>query len=143
MLIGCSLPFAACSTSLHFVRCIKPNAEQLAGSFDEQLILHQLRCCGVLEVARIARAGYPTRYRHREFAERYKLLLPDLGPGEETLCQQQHSTSREVAAGGMAVLGGKFKCPDFPCICQLNRDTGNAFKGLASSLCGSALAPSH
>ena len=63
------------------MRCIKPNGQQVAGSFDGPLILHQLRCCGVLEVARIARAGYPTRYLHAEFAARYKHLLPELGPG--------------------------------------------------------------
>lgn len=33
------------------------------------------RCCGVLEVARIARAGFPTRYCHRLFVDRYKVLL--------------------------------------------------------------------
>ena len=34
------------------------------------------RCCGVLEVARIARAGFPTRYTHAQFVERYTSLLP-------------------------------------------------------------------
>jgi hypothetical protein len=66
-------------TSLHFVRCIKPNGRQAADCFDSPLALHQLRCCGILEVARIARAGYPTRYAHADFAERYRLLLPGLG----------------------------------------------------------------
>ena len=47
----------------------------------------QLRCCGVLEVARIAAAGYPTRHRHAEFAERYRVLLPELaGPGAARVC---------------------------------------------------------
>ena len=46
------------------MRCIKPNNEQAAESFDAALVLHQLRCCGVTEIARIARAGYPTRYDH-------------------------------------------------------------------------------
>ncbi len=71
-----------CRTSLHFIRCIKPNSQQVAAHFDPQLILHQLKCCGVLEVTRIARAGYPTRYRHEQFAARYKVLLPELGSGE-------------------------------------------------------------
>ena len=70
-------------TELHFVRCIKPNGKQQAASFDAALALHQLRCCGVLEVARIARAGYPTRYLHAEFAERYKLLLPEGPAGQK------------------------------------------------------------
>ena len=70
-----------CSTTLHYIRCIKPNSQQVAGRFDAGLVLHQLRCCGVLEVARIAAAGYPTRYLHTEFAARYRELLPELGSG--------------------------------------------------------------
>ena len=77
-----SSPPPACgSTSLHFIRCIKPNKQQAAGAFDADLVLHQLRCAGVLEVTRIARAGYPTRYRHDQFVERYRLLLPELARG--------------------------------------------------------------
>ncbi len=68
-------------TELHFVRCIKPNGLQVAATFDAPLTLHQLRCCGVLEVTRIARAGYPTRYLHRQFAERYHVLLHGAGAG--------------------------------------------------------------
>ncbi|GAX85034.1 hypothetical protein CEUSTIGMA_g12454.t1 [Chlamydomonas eustigma] len=64
------------ATGLHFVRCIKPNAALKPNSFDAHMTLHQLRCCGVLEVARIARAGFPTRYTHGQFAERYAILLP-------------------------------------------------------------------
>lgn len=70
-------------TELHFVRCIKPNGLQVASTFDAQLALHQLRCCGVLEVTRIARAGYPTRYLHAQFAERYHVLLHGAGAGWE------------------------------------------------------------
>ena len=70
-----------CSTALHFIRCIKPNSQQVPSHFQPQLVLHQLKCCGVLEVTRIARAGYPTRYRHEQFAERYKVLLPAHGAG--------------------------------------------------------------
>jgi myosin-5 len=64
------------ATGLHFVRCIKPNAKLSPGSFTSELVLQQLRCCGVLEVARVSRAGFPTRYRHADFVQRYKILLP-------------------------------------------------------------------
>lgn len=40
------------------------------------MILQQLRCCGVLEVVRIAKAGYPTRYEHQQFVDRYIDLMP-------------------------------------------------------------------
>ena len=69
-------------SQLHFVRCIKPNKLQKPLSFDDGLVLHQLKCCGVLEVARIARAGYPTRYEHKDFAERYKDFLPHQGKSD-------------------------------------------------------------
>ncbi|KAL3154153.1 hypothetical protein ABBQ32_013677 [Trebouxia sp. C0010 RCD-2024] len=69
-------------TELHFVRCVKPNAAQVPSTFDAGLVLHQLRCCGVLEVTRIARAGYPTRYLHQEFADRYGVLLTPKARGK-------------------------------------------------------------
>ncbi|KAG1663736.1 hypothetical protein FOA52_006105 [Chlamydomonas sp. UWO 241] len=62
-------------TGLHFVRCIKPNAQLQPNSFDAPMTLQQLRCCGVLEVARVARAGFPTRYTLHAFADRYAILL--------------------------------------------------------------------
>jgi myosin-5 len=58
------------ATGLHFVRCIKPNIQLLPDRFESSLVLTQLRCCGVLEVARVSRAGFPTRYRHADFVRR-------------------------------------------------------------------------
>ncbi|KAH9288716.1 hypothetical protein KI387_032833, partial [Taxus chinensis] len=64
------------NTSPHFIRCIKPNKLQLPGVYEQGLVLQQLRCCGVLEVVRISRSGYPTRMSHQQFAKRYGFLLP-------------------------------------------------------------------
>lgn len=64
------------ATGLHFIRCIKPNSALAANQFDQQLVLGQLRCCGVLEVARVSRAGFPTRYLHADFVTRYRIMLP-------------------------------------------------------------------
>ncbi|KAK8950857.1 hypothetical protein KSP39_PZI003308 [Platanthera zijinensis] len=63
------------STTPHFIRCIKPNSKQLPGMFENDIVLEQLRCCGVLEVVRISRSGYPTRFTHQHFAQRYGFLL--------------------------------------------------------------------
>nr|XP_010905572.2 myosin-1 isoform X1 [Elaeis guineensis] len=63
------------NTTPHFIRCIKPNSKQLPGMYQHGLVLEQLRCCGVLEVVRISRSGYPTRMTHQQFAERYGFLL--------------------------------------------------------------------
>ncbi|XP_058089542.1 myosin-1 isoform X2 [Magnolia sinica] len=63
------------NTTPHFIRCIMPNSKQLPGMYENDLVLQQLRCCGVLEVVRIARSGYPTRMTHQQFARRYGFLL--------------------------------------------------------------------
>tara|TARA_B110000977_G_scaffold141862_1_gene179968 strand:- start:11034 stop:15224 length:4191 start_codon:yes stop_codon:yes gene_type:complete len=55
----------------HFIRCVKPNHSKAPDVFDDHLVLNQLRCCGVLEVVRIAREGYPTRWEFVEFTERF------------------------------------------------------------------------
>ncbi|XP_054811203.1 myosin-2-like isoform X2 [Prosopis cineraria] len=63
------------NTAPHYIHCIRPNAKQLPGIFDEDLVMQQLRCCGVLEVVRISRIGYPIQMTHQEFADRYGFLL--------------------------------------------------------------------
>ncbi|KAE8706535.1 Light-harvesting chlorophyll B-binding protein 3 [Hibiscus syriacus] len=63
------------NTKPHFICCIKPNRKQLSSLYDEDHVLQQLRCCGVFEVGRISRSGYPARMAHQKFAERYGSLL--------------------------------------------------------------------
>ncbi|KAF1866956.1 hypothetical protein Lal_00018342 [Lupinus albus] len=73
------------STTPHFIRCIKPNTKQLPGIYDEDLVLQQLKCCGVLEVVRISRAGYPSRMTHQEFARGYGFLLSEVNTSQDPL----------------------------------------------------------
>ena len=49
------------STTPHYIRCIKPNDEKLAFTFEPKRAIQQLRACGVLETIRISAAGYPSR----------------------------------------------------------------------------------
>ncbi|CAM9415445.1 unnamed protein product [Chrysoparadoxa australica] len=62
------------TTHPHYVRCIKPNDKLIAGKFDHARIAEQLRNAGVLEVIRVARAGFPVRLGIQEFIDRYGLL---------------------------------------------------------------------
>lgn len=61
-------------TDVHYIRCIKPNQTKQAFQFEPQMVLQQLRACGVLETIRISCAGYPSRWTFAEFADRYYLL---------------------------------------------------------------------
>ncbi|KAJ3105937.1 Myosin type-2 heavy chain 1 [Phlyctochytrium planicorne] len=64
------------TTEVHYIRCIKPNQTKQAFAFEPQMVLAQLRACGVLETIRISCAGYPSRWTFQEFADRYYLLIP-------------------------------------------------------------------
>eukprot|EP00026_Physarum_polycephalum_P000058 Phypoly_transcript_00058.p1 GENE.Phypoly_transcript_00058~~Phypoly_transcript_00058.p1 ORF type:complete len:2549 (-),score=561.62 Phypoly_transcript_00058:70-7716(-) len=72
-----------CSTSPHYIRCIKPNPSKSPQVFVKDDVMHQLKCGGVMESVRICCAGYPTRRPIDQFFDRYKILHPQpqkLGP---------------------------------------------------------------
>ncbi|CAF2150248.1 unnamed protein product [Brassica napus] len=77
-------------TTPHFIRCIKPNSNHLPGVYEENHVLQQLRCCGVLEIVRISRSGYHTRMTHQDLAARYGFLL------DTKLSQDPLSTSDSI-----------------------------------------------
>ncbi|XP_015665771.1 myosin-3 isoform X1 [Protobothrops mucrosquamatus] len=62
------------TTHPHFVRCIIPNETKTPGAMDHKLVLHQLRCNGVLEGIRICRKGFPNRILYGDFKQRYRVL---------------------------------------------------------------------
>merc|ERR1712180_237160 len=68
------------ATHPHFVRCIIPNENKAPGEVDGQLILHQLRCNGVLEGIRICRKGFPSRMQFADFKQRYQILAASAIP---------------------------------------------------------------
>uniref|UniRef100_A0A8C2ZHH2 Myosin-7B n=1 Tax=Cyclopterus lumpus TaxID=8103 RepID=A0A8C2ZHH2_CYCLU len=71
------------STQPHFVRCIVPNETKTPGILDTFLVLHQLRCNGVLEGIRICRNGFPNRILYAEFKQRYRILHPQVIPDDK------------------------------------------------------------
>uniref|UniRef100_A0A3Q1EAS7 Slow myosin heavy chain 1 n=1 Tax=Acanthochromis polyacanthus TaxID=80966 RepID=A0A3Q1EAS7_9TELE len=68
------------STHPHFVRCIIPNETKTPGEMENPLVMHQLRCNGVLEGIRICRKGFPNRIQYGDFKQRYRILNPNAIP---------------------------------------------------------------
>lgn len=63
------------STKPHYIRCIKPNDENVPDSLDRLRTTEQLRYGGVLEAVRVARSGFPVRLSHEDFYGRYRILV--------------------------------------------------------------------
>jgi myosin heavy subunit len=68
-------------TQAHYVRCIKPNDTGAPNAWVASSVLEQLRCQGILEAIRIARAMYPNRMKHPDFVSTYSICLRDAGGG--------------------------------------------------------------
>ena len=58
-------------THLFTFRCIRPNPHRASDSFNADLVMDQLQCNGLLEVAQIRRDGYSVRMFPQEFLDRY------------------------------------------------------------------------
>jgi len=73
-------------TQPYFVRCIKPNHEQIPNHLIDQFVLKQLQYSGMLETVRIRRQGYPVRFAFQDFVDRFQFLL---APAERKLLAQK------------------------------------------------------
>ncbi|KAL0966137.1 hypothetical protein UPYG_G00291370 [Umbra pygmaea] len=81
------------STHPHFVRCIIPNETKTPGAMENPLVMHQLRCNGVLEGIRICRKGFPNRILYGDFRQRYRILNPTAIP-EGTFIDSKKGTEK-------------------------------------------------
>ncbi|XP_075439385.1 myosin-13-like, partial [Ascaphus truei] len=79
------------STHPHFVRCLIPNESKTPGTMENPLIIHQLRCNGVLEGIRICRKGFPSRILYGDFKQRYKVLNASAIPAGEFIDSKKAS----------------------------------------------------
>ncbi|XP_074268277.1 myosin-9-like isoform X2 [Silene latifolia] len=109
------------STEPHYIRCVKPNNLLKPAIFENNSVMQQLRCGGVLEAIRISCAGYPTHRTFCEFINRFKMLSPEAVTGtdpDEVVCSkilekmglagyQIGKTSVFLRAGQMAELDGR------------------------------------
>uniref|UniRef100_A0A4W5LLU7 Myosin heavy chain 6 n=1 Tax=Hucho hucho TaxID=62062 RepID=A0A4W5LLU7_9TELE len=78
--VDLSLHIFLMSTHPHFVRCLIPNETKTPGAMENPLVMHQLRCNGVLEGIRICRKGFPNRILYADFKQRYRILNPNAIP---------------------------------------------------------------
>lgn len=61
-------------TAPHYIRCLKPNDSLVPDHFDTAIVAEQLKCGGILEAVRVARAGFTQHYTHSDFCRRYRTL---------------------------------------------------------------------
>ncbi|XP_068143632.1 LOW QUALITY PROTEIN: myosin-VIIa [Drosophila tropicalis] len=88
----------------YFIRCIKPNEYKEPNNFDKELCVRQLRYSGMMETARIRRAGYPIRHEYRAFVDRYRLLVPPTGPLDKCDCRQ---LARQICQATLSADGDR------------------------------------
>merc|ERR1719510_263437 len=62
------------TTEPHFIRCIVPNTHKKPLETDCPLIMHQLKCNGVLEGIRVCMLGFPNRIKYADYKQRYMIL---------------------------------------------------------------------
>jgi myosin-5 len=63
------------NTKPHYVRCIKPNDQNVASMFNRRRVCEQLRYGGVLQAVAIARSGFPVKFSHESFYTQYRIIL--------------------------------------------------------------------
>ncbi|XP_065072621.1 myosin-VIIa-like isoform X2 [Ochlerotatus camptorhynchus] len=71
----------------YFIRCIKPNELKKPKIIDNALCVRQLRYSGMMETAKIRKAGYAIRHSYSEFVERYRHLGKNIGPAHKVDCR--------------------------------------------------------
>merc|ERR1711944_93185 len=59
---------------MDFIRCIVPNTHKKPLETETPLIMHQLKCNGVLEGIRVCMSGFPNRIKYPDYKQRYMIL---------------------------------------------------------------------
>ncbi|CAN6868868.1 unnamed protein product [Brassica oleracea] len=79
------------TTEPRYIRCVKPNNLLKPSIFENQNVLQQLRCGGMMEAIEVCRAGYPTRKLFDEFLDRFSILASltlDKSYDEKAACKK-------------------------------------------------------
>merc|ERR1711997_885456 len=88
------------TTEPHFIRCIVPNTHKKPLETDCPLIMHQLKCNGVLEGIRVCMLGFPNRMKYFDYKQRYMILgaeaLATAANDKEGVCKLMESIAFEA-----------------------------------------------
>ena len=96
-------------TEPHFIRCIKPNPQNLPDIYDRNGVTEQLRYGGVLQAVQVSRAGYPVRGNHLDMYLDYKCCIKERS--DRLAIERNTSDSRKKATEMMKVLEVQLKIP--------------------------------
>lgn len=62
-------------TTPHYIKCIKPNNDNVMGNFNVDRVSDQLKSGGIIHTISVIRAGFPVRFTHEQFCNRYRSLI--------------------------------------------------------------------
>ena len=62
------------STTPHYIRCIKPNDDNIQSNFNRIRVNEQIKYSGILAAIKVSRAGYPIRFTYEEFYNYYRII---------------------------------------------------------------------
>ncbi|XP_030328647.1 unconventional myosin-XIX isoform X3 [Strigops habroptila] len=98
------------STTPHYIRCIKPNADCKAMTFKREEVLSQLQACGIVEAITISAAGFPVRIPLQSFTERYEILRTSRGSNKNRGCDKSNYHTAEQNGKTPVVDDAKASC---------------------------------
>lgn len=96
------------ASETHYVRCIKPNAQNRPKEFTSVMVHEQLRYSGVLEAVRIRKQGFSCRMLFEEFLLRYRcltLLAPGSSDRGATVQKLLEWAAEKLAVPGLPQYG--------------------------------------
>ena len=76
------------SSSLHFIRCIKPNDEHIPKKWDVEKVRNQLNYCGITSALKIARQTLPIRMKKEQFNKKYNIILSEIATRDDIILRE-------------------------------------------------------
>merc|ERR1719162_1743674 len=99
----------------HYIRCVKPNTEKVAGRFNAPAVMEQLLFGGMLAAVNIRQQGYAYRVPHKDFVCLYACVterLPSELTDAERARSEKHRTKQKrtsAARKSVAYISSDFK----------------------------------